>query len=323
MTTDAADAPMFCPPGMLTNDNWFAKLGDTYHAFYLQVPACVGANNWAARGALNTIGHATSKDLIRWTDHGPVIAPMPDTYYSRLATGSVAAHDGKWWMVFTAGGKNGGVGLAVSDDLNTWKVREEGAVVRGQVFEGTWKGKKVRWHPCADPFLYPEPVDGWYYMLLNSQDVDAPISVSGCVTTLRSRDLVTWESAGILAYPGWCERPETPCLWRHGDRWYLYFGAAHDHGIPAEWQAVAPPELKNANRINCVFTSASFDGPFEATGKWCVPLPHGRGAYIYKIFPGPDGSDVLIATAGASVSPAYPVTYAEDGSLILSLPAAK
>lgn len=325
LLASAATPPsLFHPPGMWIHDNWFAKAGDTYHAFYLQTPMAIGnVNDWQARHALQQIGHATSRDLIHWTQHGPVVVPLPGTWRSAIATGSVTAHASKWWMAFSAtGAKDSVVGLAVSDDLMTWKVMDDGPIVTRQPFDATWQGRHVRWRALADPYLYPEPVEGWHYMLLNAQVVDVPLNAAGCIGVLRSRDLRVWESVGVFAFPKWCERPETPCLWHHGGRWYLYFGAAHDQPeLPDKWRTDVPDELKKKRRVNCIFAADRFQGPYQPTGKWWLDkLPDGRSGYIHKVLVGPNNQEVLLTSTDWKMSLPYPVSYAPDGSVILGKP---
>ena len=322
----AGAADLYHPPGMWINDLWFAQVGSTYHAFYLQVPMAIGdANNWPARQNLQQIGHATSQDLIHWEDRGPAVTPMPGTWRKAIATGSVAQHDGKWWMAFSAtGARNAVIGLAESQDLMTWNVADEGPLVTSQPYAGTWQGRDLRWQALADPYLYPEPVAGWHYMLINARVLDAPIASAGCIGVLRSRDMRQWESAGIFAYPEWCERMETPAVWRHGDRWYLYFGAAHDQPeLPEKWRAEVPRELKKKRRVNCIFMADHFTGPYQPAGTWWLDrMPDGRSGYIHKIVRNPQGVEVLFTSTNLKMSPPYPVHYAADGSVQLAEPLA-
>ena len=315
--------PLYHPPAMWAWDFWFAKEGDTYHAFYLQAPWALGEPRLMHGN--QHVGHASSQDLIHWTDLGPALVPIPDTWNDRsIATGSVAKHDGKWWMLFTGiGTKQCGLGLAVSDDLMTWKKVGDGPVIpMGKPFDATWQGQPIQWFAIADPYLYPEAVDGWYYVVINSQVVGAPIAESGCLATMRSRDMKTWEPAAVISYPGWVERQETPQIWHHGNRWYMYFGAAHDHGLSDKYKAEMPPEVvKSGIRVNCIFTSEHFEGPFEPIGKWWLTFPDGRFGYIAKIIAGPDGKEVLLMADGAKLSRPYPVSYAADGSVVLGVPA--
>lgn len=315
-------SPLYHPPGMWVWDFWFARHNDTYHAFYLQAPFCL--LDGQLKHGNQHVGHASSSDLLHWTNHGPALVPINGTWNDlSIATGSVVAHDGAWGMLYSGrGSKISGVGLAVSDDLLRWRKLGDGPVVRfGTPFPATWKGQQVEWTGLADPYVYPSPVDGWYHMLLNARMTGVPLSQSGCIATMRSRDLKTWEAHSILAYPGWFERLETPQIWQRGGRWYLYVGGAHDHGLPEAYLASVPETVhRNRTRLNIVLTSDSFEGPFEPTGTWWLDLPDGRGFYIAKVFKGPDGSDVLMATVDCKLSRPYPVTYAADGSLIIGAP---
>ncbi|WP_175517694.1 glycoside hydrolase family protein [Planctomicrobium piriforme] len=315
---------LFAPPGLWIHDLWFAREGDTYHAYYLQVPQAIGsANDWSARHDLQQIGHATSTDLIHWQDQGPVVTPMPRLWRSAIATGSVARHDGKWFMPFSAtGGKDSVVGMAVSNDLNTWKVPGDGPLVTSQAYPGEWQGRKLQWKALADPYLYPEPIDGWYYMLINARVQGDPLNSAGCIGVLRSRDMQAWESAGVFSYPQWCDRMETPCVWKHGDRWYLCFGTAHDQTeFPEKWTNSVPESLKKKLRVNAIFTADQFTGPYEPLGEWWLDkMPDGRSGYIHKIIPGPDGNDVLLTSTDWKISPPYPVEYPAAGSIRLKKP---
>jgi len=124
----------------------------------------------------------------------------------------------------------------------------------------------------------------------------------------------------VLACPGWAERLETPQLWRHGSRWYLYAGVAHDHGVPEAWARIAPPAARSWTRINIVLTAERPEGPFAPAGDWVLALPDGRAGYIHKVMAGPGGGDVLLSTVDGCLSPPYGVSYAADGSLRLAKP---
>lgn len=322
MALAAEVPPLYQPPGMWIWDNWFAREGDTWHAYYLQCPACGGPpGDWSWRPLLNSVGHATSTDLVHWTDRGPVVTPLLGSWLERLATGSVTRTGREWAMLFTAGGPQAGVALAVSPDLNRWTKVGDGPVLPfAPAYPGTWEGRPVTWRGNADPYIFPEPLDGWFYLVLNSRLEGAPQNQSGCLTLSRSRDLHAWEPVAVLTAPGWFERLETPQLWRHGERWYLYFGGAHDHDIPATWTAVAPAKLRDARRVNCLFIADRLEGPYRPAPRFVLELPDGRHGYICKVLPG-ERNDMLIVSTGERMSRAYPVTYEADGSLTLGAPA--
>jgi len=344
--TDSVDgreksAELFHPPGLQPCDLWFAKQGHVYHAFYVQWPQLPG--KWGQLKRLSPllgtggnlpgkplgygqIGHATSRDLGHWTACGPVLMPQRETWNDvRVATGSAVAHDGRWWMVFSGFGTAvSGIGLSVSNDLMTWtKVGDGPLVPFGRDFPDVWQGRPITWFPIGDAYIYPEPRDGWYYMVTNAIVHGAPTASAGCIGALRSRDLQAWEAFKVFAYPQWFERMETPQVWRHAHRWYLVFGGAHDIALPPdrfvqelENLTSRRPKVVEHFRGNFVFTSDRFEGPYVPDKNSWLTVP----GYIDKIIPGPDGRDVLLTSQRGCISPPYPVTYAADGSLQVGKP---
>jgi len=134
---------------MYNQDLWFIRAGNTYHASYLLSMRCLDK-----KGQMGHVGHATSHDLIHWTDQGPVIAPQTDTWNDDyIAASSVAALAGKYWMVYTGYGRNQrGIGLAVADDLMEWKkVGDKPVAPLGDAITSTWNGKLLTWKAVADP----------------------------------------------------------------------------------------------------------------------------------------------------------------------------
>ncbi|MCC7494644.1 MAG: hypothetical protein IT204_19960 [Fimbriimonadaceae bacterium] len=315
----------FAPPGLWTWDNWFARDGDTYHAYYLSVASCIGdPNDWGLRSGLVQIGHATSSDLRTWTDQGPVLVPQPRTPHSVLATGSVARHGDRWWMAYSAHGTPAGIGMLESTDLYRWQrvAHGDGVVVPRGTYTGTFEGQPLRWEPLADPFLYPEPINGKMVIVINARALDVPHNESGCLATLESTDLLHWTPGPVLAFPRFGERLETPQLWHHGGRWYLLTGVAHDQpAIAPRWVAELPAPTNQHRRANLVLQADRYEGPYRLVGNYLLDrLPGGRFGYIHKLVSGPDGQDYLLTSSNNRLSLPFPVTYAADGSLELHDP---
>ncbi len=312
----APAAEPYHPPGMYIWDLWFAESDGVTHAFYLQAARALPDPD--LKHGHQHVGHSVSRDLLHWENRGPALVNVYGTWNDlSIATGSICRHAGKWWMLFTGrGSKQSGVGLAVSDDLDHWRKVGDGPVLPfGERYETTWEGEQVSWQALADPYVHPEPIDGWFMMVINSQVDGAPEGRRGCLAALRSRDLQTWEPVGILAWPKWFERMETPQFWQHDGRWYLYFGAhggLHSYALRA-----AVPDATRAG--NYVLQSAALMGPYEPRGTWWLNLPDGKPGYIYKTVPEADGR-VLLTTIDCSMSPPYPITYSDDGSLIINEP---
>lgn len=314
---------VFQPPGMWIWDNWFVHDGDQWHAFYLQLPKAVGPERrWKNNDFYKHVGHAVSRDLFHWTDQGSALCALSGTWNDRhIATGSIIRHEERWWKFFTGRGTGGdGVGIALSEDLTTWKTEpapvvpliDTFATQSDSYFEAEWEGDPVRWIGISDPYIYPEAVEGWFYLVLCSRILDVPIAESGCLTLMRSRDLRSWESAGILAWPRCFERMETPQLWVRDGRWILSFGGV----INSPWAAENPdrfPDVVRGRRSHLNYFYR-FDHFPDGEGEGILHALETPG-YILKTIRLEDGSDVAFFTASDSLSIPYRVLYEEDGGI--------
>jgi hypothetical protein len=306
--------PRYHAAGMDSWDFWYVHSNGLYYVFYLQ-----SLRDAPVRFVYSTIGMATSPDLIHWTEYGEVLRANPRGQWNDawVATGSSWWVDDHWQMVFTGQSSTSyrGIGLARSDDLEHWTRIGSGPVTLNQppfvVPESDyWQekgypvGQRLTYTVLADPYVYPEPVDGWYYMVVNALLDGAPLEQRGCIPMLRSRDGRVWDSVGIIAHPKIFDQMETPELWKHGDRWYLIFGAARANPV---------------YRATMVYTAPTMFGPFEPSPRPEITLPDNPGwFYVAKVVTNPQGQDVLMGHVGGTLSHPYPVTYEADGSLTLS-----
>ncbi len=318
-------------------DNWFVRDGNRWHAFYLQLPKAVGPERrWKNNAFYKHVGHATSSDLLHWQDHGPALCALSDTWNDRhIATGSIVKHDGRWWMFFTGRGSRGdGVGLALSDDLFTWKTEPQPlfplldtfAEKGNAPFESSWQGKPCRWIGISDPYVLPEPQEGWFYMVLCARVLDTPLVQSGCLGLVRSSDLYHWESAGIMAWPQCFERMETPQLWQHGGRWYLSFGGVLETVWAQAHQETLPEAVRGQrSHENYAYTLPNLTAAASDADLQQIVTP--RGHYIMKVLC-QDESHVALFTSrnqggDSGISRPYSVRYGSDYRLRLDLPAEK
>ena len=146
--------------------------------------------------------HATSKDLLTWTVHEPILtsgAPgSPD--HNQLGDCTVIEHEGRWFMLYQAQPRKGAarrICLAVSEDLWAWrKVPEDGSPVFTP--DPEWSG----WCEDAGPRYCTSPTvlrhDGGFilhYCCYNRKGDD-------CIAAATSTDLVHWEDHGpIITVP--------------------------------------------------------------------------------------------------------------------------
>lgn len=329
----AEEAAPFHPPGMWTWDNWFVHDGARWHAFYLQLPHALGEDRrWKDNDFYKHVGHATSTDLRTWQDEGPALCALSGIWNDRhIATGSIARHGDRWWMVYTARGTRGdGVGLVSSTDLSRWEPAHDGPLfaltgtwggeVEGGVFTSDWLGSPRRWVGISDPYLVPETeADGSFTMILCSRILDVPIAESGCLTILKSRDLIHWNQPAILAWPGCFERMETPQRWDRGDRIYLSFGGVLNKDLVAQRSSTFPAAVRGRpSHANFVYLLGEGTGVAGDDDLHFVEVP--KGHYIMKILESGDGSgDVALFTQTAGknsgISPPYQVRYDERSAI--------
>ncbi len=190
-------------------DSWVVDDGELFHLFFLSAPRSLGDPE--LRHFHASIGHATSVDLVDWTDHGTALAPAADGWDDlSMWTGSVVRRDdGGWAMFYTALGSRGygaddqRIGLAVSDDLFTWTRAGDGPVVTADArWYRTQPGDPRASATWRDPFVFRDPGgDGWR-MLLTARAVAGAPGDDGVLGQARSRDLLHWEVGPPLSSPG-------------------------------------------------------------------------------------------------------------------------
>lgn len=192
-------------------DFWLADDGDLFHMYYLHAPKSLGDQHLRHRNA--RVGHATSADLVEWTDLGPVLGPGGPGSFDETATwtGSVLrGPDGLWRMFYTGSrflspDSNANietVGVATSTDLHTW-TKMPGPVAEAdprwyeKLGGSSWPEEAWR-----DPWVYADPDgDGWH-MLVTARANSGDELDRGVIAHATSRDLQTWEVRPPLSATG-------------------------------------------------------------------------------------------------------------------------
>jgi beta-fructofuranosidase len=218
-------------------DFWLALDGDAYHLFFLQAPRRLQdpeQRHWHV-----TIGHAVSTDLRRWRLLPDALAPgVPGAWDDFTTwTGSVLAHNGRWWMFYTGTsraeqGKVQRVGLAVSDDLLTW--RRHGVRPLIEADPRWYEVDRRDWYELAwrDPWVFPDPDGHGFHALLTARANHGDPATRGVIGHATSDDLVHWTVRPPLTEPGWFGHLEVPQLERVEDRWWLLFSTPPGPGHP-------------------------------------------------------------------------------------------
>lgn len=91
------------PCGWLNDPNGLYQHNGVFHAYYQYAPCD------AAGGGSKMWGHATSRDLVAWEDHGPALVPDEPFDCHGVYSGSALVHDGRVSMFYTGNVKQADV----------------------------------------------------------------------------------------------------------------------------------------------------------------------------------------------------------------------
>src|SRR5688572_7361840 len=110
------ETPGYGAFGRRISDHFLLELGGTFHLFYTELPT--------PQTPTSRIGHASSTDLVHWSERPTVIVAGSPSW---MSTGTWAPHviarpGGGWMMLFTGRNAAGAqsIGGLTSADLDTW-----------------------------------------------------------------------------------------------------------------------------------------------------------------------------------------------------------
>lgn len=288
-------AGRFTEPGVAFVDHSFLEHEGVMHVFYNR--SWIGYD-WPERYT-DTIGHATSTDLINWTIHTPVLAIDPEDFGTyQVWSPAVFKHDGRFYMMYTGVNENVAQAscLAVSDDLYHFTKYENNPVYT----PGPWADwDKSKWADCRDSFVLREGDVLYQYVFVSRRTADGKTEPATAV--LSSADGICWKEEGTFKMPSCYHAAESPFVIRHGDRYYFFYtnageGTAYATGSSplGPWQEqgiLFGPRLVSKDTAHV----PSCAEVFLYKGKWyisvCERLP-GWEQYleIYELFWEEDGS---------------------------------
>ena len=298
-----AEFSILMPNGMETCDYWFIYENGLYHAFFLATEKFPDGQR---------IAHAISEDLKSWQYLGVVLEGYGNGGWPSdgLATGSVVKSNHEYFMLFTAhDDTNGGLGLAVSTDLYHWKkVGSSPVISYYKNYFAEYLGTKYECQVLADPYVFPERIDGWFYAYVNSWAIDRPYNSRGCQLMFRTKDFLNWEPYKIAILTDDLDRLETCQVWEHGGKWYMYFGGRRID--PAKG------DFADIESDNYIYQSNRFDGPYTKKDWSKVKYESTKNCYIQKVIqcPGKDDTVMIMAPYHGVLKPQN-VIYGTDGSV--------
>lgn len=288
-------AGKFTEPGVAFVDHSFIEHKGVMHIFYNR--GWIGYD-WPERYN-DTIGHATSTDLIHWDIHTPALSSDPDDFGSyQVWSPSVFRCDGKFYMYYSGINENVAQAacLAVSDDLYHFKKYEGNPVYT----PGPWASWDAsRWSDCRDSFVLRDGDTFYQYAFVSRFKPDG--TTEPATAMLSSKDAIHWKEEGSFRMPSCDHAAESPFAVKHGEKWYFFYtncgkGTAYAIGDSplGPWQeqgVLFGPRLVSGDTAHV----PSCAEVFEFRGKWyisvCERLP-GWEQYleIYEFFWEEDGS---------------------------------
>ena len=288
-------AGRFTEPGVAFVDHSFIEHEGVMHVFYNR--SWIGYD-WPERYT-DTIGHATSTDLIHWQIHTPVISITPEDFGTyQVWSPSVFRHNDLFYLIYTGVNENVAQApcLAVSDDLYHFKKHPNNPIF----IPGPWsEWTPDKWSNCRDSFVTKDGDTLYQYMFV-SRKTEAG-TMEPAIGVASSTDAIHWQEELTFTMPSCNTAAESPFVLRHGEKWYFFYtncgkGTVYAIGDsplgPWEEQSILfGPRLESTDAAHV----PSCAEVFEFKGKWyisvCERLP-GWEQYleIYELFWEADGT---------------------------------
>ncbi|MDH6589680.1 beta-fructofuranosidase [Streptomyces sp. SAI-133] len=274
-------------------DSWYARDDDgRHHAFFLRASRALLDPDRRHRRA--SVGHAVSDDLRTWRMCADALVASDGPSWDDLATwtGSVVrGPEGLWYMFYTGvsraeDGLVQRIGLAVSNDLQTWRRHGTKALVEADPLwyerldgtapsAGTWYEEAWR-----DPWVLRDPAGAGWHMLITARLGRGPAGGRGVIGHARSDNLVDWEVGPPVTEPAGFGHLEVPQVAVVDGQPLLLFctNTSEDPDTGTEHQVWAVP-------------GRSLTGPWDMTAAKLVNCP---GLYAPRLVQEPDGGWHLI-----------------------------
>jgi beta-fructofuranosidase len=275
--------PNYRPAGGVLWDPWFFRRDGEHHVFYLQVPLLDDPEDRHHAGV--SIGHAVSSDLRTWHERPMALTPgaAPGAWDGlALWTGWVVEDGGRALQFYT--GRRASefwyqrIGLAVSDDLDTWKKQDDFLLDPDPRFYSTTQelnalGVAPAWR---DPCVFRDPASGLWYMTISARTADDRPH-NACVGLARSEDLLHWEQLPPFVAPGVYDEMEATQVVHHEGRWYVFFSTWAIHYRP-DWSA-----LHGAHSGLHCYVADELHGEYRPVNGNGVVLPDADARYTVRL----------------------------------------
>ena len=306
-------------------DSWYARDGDTWHAYYLKAPRSIGDPE--LRHFNVSYGHAVSDDLTNWTHLGTTFKPSEGPAWDDYTTwtgSTVKGDDGLWHLYYTGSckaedGMKQRIGHATSTDLHNWTRVGDGLILdlvgpNAAHYEADHTG---RWHDRAmrDPWVMKDPDgDDWLMFFTARADGVAEPNAGGCIGFATSPDGYDWTLQPPV-FTGAFGQLEVPEVFEVNGKWYCLFCTAAEHFSKDQAMKTKPVTgnhylIGDSPRGPWRVAPGFLDGDLPCRRYAARIVNTGDGLVILGFADRPDGSDFI----GHVMDP-EPVEVMEDGLL--------
>lgn len=255
----------------------------------------------------------TTKDLVHFEEHGPVLLRGAETEQDLYVfTGCCIKHNDEYHIYYTGhnphlrkkGLPEQKILRAKSKDLINW-VKDKDFVFEAPSY--------LEPHDFRDPFVYYSEEDGKYKMLLAGRlKNDNPTFTKGITLVATSSDLDHWELEKEPFYAPYAYfTHECPDLFKMGDWWYLLFSEFTDKIVTTYRMSKSPngpwitPKVNNFDGHAFYAAKSTTDGKRRILFGWnCIKDKE---------------NDYNDWQWGGSIIP-HEIVQAEDGTLYVKCP---
>jgi hypothetical protein len=220
------------PDGLITDHSLIRNEDGTFHLFYT---VGLAGQGWPDPGNMIDFGHASSTDLIHWTDHSRILSINETSWKNRnlWAPHVVRTSEGGYLLCYTGVDSSitQATGSAFSFDLFNWvDLSVDEPAYHPDPSWAVWQ--PGQWSNGRDPFVFRL---GNGYGLLSTASASAQHTGSeerGAVSLAYSSSGVQFDDVGFPLFVNDSIRTmESTSLYRRPDRYYLFFVESGFSGI--------------------------------------------------------------------------------------------